>query len=42
MIEVLEPLTRIAGVRCALLVSPDGVPVIVVTLFTLEFAKRDA
>ena len=28
MIEVLEPLTRIAGVRCAVLVSPDGVPVV--------------
>lgn len=28
MIEVLEPLTRIAGVRCAVLVSPEGVPVV--------------
>jgi predicted regulator of Ras-like GTPase activity (Roadblock/LC7/MglB family) len=29
MMRVLEPLARIAGVRMALLVAPDGVPVIV-------------
>ncbi|MCK6448193.1 MAG: roadblock/LC7 domain-containing protein [Planctomycetes bacterium] len=29
MIEVLDPLSKIAGVRLALLVAPDGVPVCV-------------
>jgi predicted regulator of Ras-like GTPase activity (Roadblock/LC7/MglB family) len=45
VIEVLEPLTRIAGVRCAVLVSPDGVPVVargkLVREQTLESAVDD-
>jgi predicted regulator of Ras-like GTPase activity (Roadblock/LC7/MglB family) len=42
MIEVLEPLTRIAGVRCALLISPDGVPVIARGKLALEGSLEGA